>query len=135
MRKILPPAQTQPSVNASVNASPSAISQAGGPGAIAMRIIINIGVAGGNRDIHLANGLCGDSAIGSQTKNGIMIMIITGIIKFCASLLSLLTIDSPTDADRSVGWDFPLMHGRIFVSTQIFVEPWEQVCKLGCCRR
>lgn len=60
----------------------------GGPGGMARRNIINIGVAGGKRENHRANELPGDCTIGMNTKKGNITIIMTGNIKLCASRIS-----------------------------------------------
>src|SRR5262245_44755581 len=89
IRKIFALAQTHASMKAVVNTTPKAISNQGGPGGIAMRSSIIMGVAGGKREINRANRLEGDCRTGIQVNIGIMINIIAGNIMFWASLISV----------------------------------------------
>ena len=60
MRKILAALATVKSVKPIATTTPRRISHQGRPGGIAIRSIINIGVAGGKRDIQRAKAPVGD---------------------------------------------------------------------------
>ena len=69
-------------MNPAVRTTDKAISHQGGPGGMAIRSIINIGVAGGNKDTALENVLDGDWSTGIQVNIGIITTIIAGNIMF-----------------------------------------------------
>ena len=71
-----------------VNKVPNTISQAAGPGGIAILANISIGVAGGNSETAFANRLVGESRTGPMHITGITTSMITGVIKLWASLIS-----------------------------------------------
>ena len=81
MRKILAAAATQTMVNRAVNRMETRICQTGGPGGIAIRSIIIMGVAGGNIDSIVENMLLGDFITTLTKKIGIMTISIAGVIK------------------------------------------------------
>ena len=67
-------------MNPKVNTTPKTISHHGGPGGIAMRNSMSIGVAGGKRETTRAKVLDGDCNTGIQVNSGIMISSIAGNI-------------------------------------------------------
>lgn len=88
IRKIFPATQTDPIANRIVNVVARTISQVAGPGGIAIRANISIGVAGGNSEIIFENRLDGESNTGPKHIIGIMTSIMIGVIKLCASRIS-----------------------------------------------
>src|SRR5258706_15227704 len=85
IRKIFAATHTQPSMNRVVRTMLKIISHQGGPGLLAMRSSINIGVAGGNKEIAREKVLDGDCMTGTQTNTGIITRSIAGTIMLCAS--------------------------------------------------